>query len=273
MGGSIMRKNRIFWAVVLVCAGFLLLANNLGLLSINIWNLFWPSLLVILGIWFLVGTMTGTSDFVLEEGSVELGQAESASVTIKYGAGRLDLDGSAVDGKLVSGRFANGLESRVNERGTNLDVVLQPPGQAFPDVFFPGNWMRGKGLQWDFGLTKKIPLDLTFETGAADTNLDLSELQVKNLVLKTGASSTEVKLPLNAGTTYFKVEAGAASLVIYVPDGVAARVDAEAGLASVSVDQKRFPKQNGIYQSADYETAENKVDMRIETGMASIEIH
>lgn len=267
-----MRKNRIFWAAVLVCAGFLLLANNLGILNINIWRLFWPSVLVLLGIWFLVGTMSGTSDFVMEEGSVDLDDAESASVTIKYGAGRLDLDASAEEGKLVSGTFANGLDAQVKKSGKALDVVLQPPGQVFPDVFFPGNWVGGKGLHWDFGLSKQIPLSLVFETGAAETHLDFSDLLIKELVLKTGASSTEVKLPSKAGTTYFKVEAGAASLVIQVPDGVSARVDCESGLASVSVDQKRFPKQNGIYQSADYESAENKVDIRIETGVASIEI-
>ena len=102
-----MRKNRIFWAAVLVCAGFLLLANNLGLLHINVWRLFWPSVLVILGIWFLVGTMSGTSDFVMEEASVDLGDAESASITVKYGAGRMNLDASASEGKLVSGTFAN----------------------------------------------------------------------------------------------------------------------------------------------------------------------
>jgi hypothetical protein len=268
-----MRTNRIFWAVVLVCAGFLLLLNNLGLFNINVWNLFWPTLLVVLGIWFLVGTASGKGEFVMEEGSVDLGDAENASVTVKYGAGRLDLDASAEEGKLVSGTFANGLDARVKKVGLGLDVVLQPHSQAFPDVFFPGNWFTGRGLSWDFGLSKEIPLNLTFETGAADTHLDLTELQVKDLILKTGASSTEVKLPASAGSTTFKVEAGAASLVIYVPDGVAARIDSKSGLASVSVDQNRFPKQNGIYQSADFENAENKVDIRIETGIASIDIY
>ena len=267
-----MRTNRIFWAVVLVGAGFLLLANNLGIFNVNIWRLFWPSVLVILGIWFLVGTASGTGDFVMEEGSVALGDAESASITVKYGAGRLELDSSAEEGKLVSGSFANGLDTRVKQRGSHLDVVLQPHRRAFPDVFFPGNWMTGRGLSWDCGLSGEVPLDLVFETGAADVHLDLTELQVKDLVLKTGASSTEVKLPSAAGMTDFKVEAGAASLVIHVPDGVAARVDADAGLASVSVDQNRFPKQNGIYRSVDFDSADNKVDIRIETGMASIEI-
>jgi len=267
-----MRTNRIFWAVVLVAAGFLLLANNLGFFNLNLWRLFWPAVLIILGVWFLVGTATGTGEFVMEEASVDLGNAESASIQVKYGAGRMDLDASADEGKLVSGTFANGLDARVKEVGGRLDVVLQPHSRAFPDVFFPGNWVTGRGLSWDFGLSKEIPLDLVFETGASDTNLDLTDLQVKQLVLKTGASSTEIWLPSAAGSTYFKVEAGAASLIIRVPEGVAARVDSDAGLASVSVDESRFPKQNGIYQSADFQTAENKVDIRIETGMASIEI-
>ena len=267
-----MRRNRIFWAVILVAAGFLLLANNLGLFSISIWNLFWPAALIILGIWFLVGTATGTSEFVMEESSVDLGEAESASITFKHGAGRLNLDASAEKGKLVSGTFANGLDARVKKVGSGLDVILQPPSQAFPDVFFPGNWIGGRGLSWDCGLTKEIPLNLIFEVGASESVLDFTDLIVKDLILRTGASSTEVRLPAGAGATRFKVEAGAASLVIHVPEGVAARVDAEAGLASIDVDQKRFPKQGGIYQSADFETAENKIDIRIETGMASIDI-
>jgi hypothetical protein len=267
-----MRRNRIFWAVILVAAGFLLLFNNLGLFNINLWRLFWPTILIILGVWFLVGTASGTGEFVMEESSVDLGDAKNASITFKYGAGRLTLDASADEGKLVSGTFANGLDSRVKNLDTGLDVVLQPPSQAFPDVFFPGNWISGKGLSWECGLSKEIPLNLVFEIGASDASLDLTDLQVKELVLKTVASSTDIKLPAKAVATHFKVEAGAASLEIRVPEGVAARVDTEAGLASISVDESRFPKQGGIYQSADYETAENKVDIRIETGMASIEI-
>jgi hypothetical protein len=267
-----MRKNRIFWAVILVGAGFLLLANNLGIFYINIWRMFWPAMLIILGVWILVSTTTGISEFEMEESSVDLGDAESASITVKYGAGRLKMDASADAGKVVSGTFTNGLDSRVRTVGSELDVVLQPPRQAFPDVIFPGNWMTGRGLAWDCGLTKDIPLNLVFETGAAEVILDFTDLVVRDLVLKTGASSTDIKLPTGAGMTYFKVEAGAASLEIDVPEGVAARIDTESGLASISVDQNRFPKTNGIYQSSDYETAENKVDIQIETGMASIEI-
>ncbi len=132
--------------------------------------------------------------------------------------------------------------------------------------------MSGRGFTWDFGFAKGIPLNLVFETGAVDAHLDLSELMVKDLVLKTGASSTDLKMPAGAGMTHLKIEAGAASVIIRIPEGVAARVESSSGLAAISVDQARFPRQNGNYQSAEYETAINKVDIRIEAGLGSVEI-
>ncbi len=267
-----MRSNRIFWALILVLFGFVLLANNIGIFSINVWRFFWPVFLIVLGVWFLVGTAMGPAEVEMLEGSVDLNDAKSASVTVKHGAGRLTLSGIAEPGKLVSGEFAFGMEAKTSRDGDRLNVILQPQKQSFPDFLYPGNWIGGKGLSWDFGLSDEIELDLVFEIGAVDARLDLSMLKVKNLALETGASSTQIKLPKAAGMTYAKLSAGAASVVIEVPEGVAARIDAEAGLASVNVDQARFPKTNGTYLSPDYDSAENKVEIRIETGVSSIEI-
>jgi len=268
-----MRTNRIFWAILLVGLGFLFLANNLGLMSINVWSLFWPAFIILLGIWFLLGPALGSNEMVLEEGSIDLAGAEGASVRIKHGAGRLTVNSSAESGTLASGTFATGLNARVKRDGNQLDVVMQPNTPAFPDVLFPWNWAAGKGLEWNFGFTKEIPLDLVFEFGAVNAYLDLTDLLVKDLRLKTGASATDLTLPSNAGMTHLKIEAGAASVNIHIPDGVGARIEAEAGLASVSVDQNRFPKVNGYYQSARYDEADNKLEIRIETGLGSIEIH
>ncbi len=64
---------------------------------------------------------------------------------------------------------------------------------------------------------------MIFDTGAGEANLDLTDLQVKDLRLNTGASSTNLKLPAGAGLTNLKIEAGAASIVIYVPEGYEVR--------------------------------------------------
>ncbi len=267
-----MRTNRMFWAILLVGLGFLFLANNLGLMNVNVWGLLWPAFLILLGISFLLGNARGSVEMVLEEGSIDLEGAERATVTVKHGAGKLTVNGSAESGKLASGLFANGLDARVKRDGNQLNVTMQPHRLVYPDVLFPWNWITGKGFQWDFGFTKDIPLNLVFETGAVDAHLDLADLQVKDLLLKTGASSTNLTLPAAAGLTHIKVEAGAAAVIIRVPEGVAARIETEVGLTTVSVNQSRFPKLNGYYQSADYESAENKADIRIETGLGSIEI-
>ncbi len=267
-----MRTNRMFWAILLVGLGFLFLANNLGLMSVNVWGLIWPAFLILLGISFLLGNVRGSEEMVLEEGSIDLEGAEGATVTVKHGAGKLTVNSGAESGTLASGMFANGLDARVKRDGNQLIVTMQPQSPVFPDVMFPWNWTSGKGFQWEFGFTKDIPLNLVFETGAVDAHLDLAGLQVKDLLLKTGASSTNLTLPAAAGLTHVKIEAGVAAVNIRVPEGVAARVEAEVGLASVSVNQSRFPKLNGYYQSVDYESAENKVDIRIKTGLGAIEI-
>jgi len=267
-----MRTNRMFWAILLVGLGFLFLANNLGLISVNVWGLIWPAFLILMGISFLLGSARSSEEMVLEKGTIALEGAERATVTVKHGAGKLTVNSSAESGTLASGMFANGLDARVKRDGNQLNVIMKSHSPVFPEVMFPWNWTSGKGFQWDFGFTKSIPLNLVFETGAVDAHLDLADLQVKDLVLKTGASSTNLTLPAEAGLTQVKVEAGAAAVIIRVPEGVAARMKTDVGLAAVSVNKSRFPKINGYYQSADYESAENKADIRIEAGLGSIEI-
>ena len=68
---------------------------------------------------------------------------------------------------------------------------------------------------------------LEFNTGAGEARLDLTDLRVTNLRLQTGASSTDVTMPANAGHTKAKIDAGAASITIRIPSGVAARISSE----------------------------------------------
>ena len=88
----------------------------------------------------------------------------------------------------------------------------------------------------------------------------------------TGASSTVVKMPRGAGRTSARIEAGAASVVVLVPDGVAARIQASMGLGSTDIDQRRFPFANGEYTSPDYATAPNQLSLRIEGGVGSLTV-
>jgi hypothetical protein len=127
-------------------------------------------------------------------------------------------------------------------------------------------------LDWDLQLISGIPLELVIQAGAGEAKLDLSSLLVKNIKLNSGASSTWMKFPTNAGLTRAVFTTGAASLSLVVPDGVAARIHASGGLSNITVDTNRFPRNRGYFQSSNYDTASNKVDIEIKTGIGSADI-
>lgn len=264
-----MRRSGLFWGIVLSLVGLLLLLNNLDLIAFNVWGAVWAVVLIALGVAMLWSVAVGPGAAEGEEVRIPVEDANSARVRVKHGAGRLRVTGVATSGVLAEGTFTGGLDVRSRRREDELDLEISPRG--FPYVLAPWHWGR-QGLGWSFRLSGEIPLSLAFETGASETRLDLSELRVTDLRLETGASSVNVTLPASAGHTRVRVQAGAASVSLRVPPDVAARMRFEGALASVTVDQDRFPRTERIYQSPDYDTAQNKVDIEVEAGIGSIRV-
>lgn len=267
-----MNRGRYFWALMIILLGVLLLLSNFDLIQVNIWGLIWPIFLVALGVWFLLGTTLSRRTIEAEEVSIPLEGAAEASLRIKHGAGRMHMGIGPGMGQLLEGRFGYGLKYTTQREGDHLRVEMKPSDDFLPNIFMPWMWGPGGALDWDFGLTPDIPLNLHFETGAGEAGLDMRELKVKELRLQTGASATTVTLPARAGYTRVNIEAGVASVRLTVPEGVAVDIKAKSGLASVQIDQKRFPRQGEHYRSPDYENAANKIDMVIETGVGSVEV-
>jgi hypothetical protein len=263
-----MRRGGLFWGIILLLVGLLLLFSNLGIIAVDIWSAIWAVLLIVVGLGILLSVVAGP-DAGGEAVVIPLEGATGVSLRLRHGAGRLRVGAAADPEALMEGTFGGGLDYRTQRRGDELDVEMSPPG--FPHVITPWNWGR-EGLGWRVGLNGGIPLSLAFETGASEARLDLSELHVTDLRLETGASSVSVTMPASADHTQARIEAGAASVSVRVPPEVAARVRFEGGLASISVDQSRFPRTQGVYQSPDYETAEHKVDLDIRAGVGSVDV-
>jgi len=263
-----MRRGTLFWGSVLVILGLVLLLNNFGILgNFNIWQLMWPAFLILLGIWILFGRVFGKSTQV-EHARVPLNGAQRARVRMQHGAGKLHVYAKDLPNDLAEGDFGGGLDLNTRREGDALVVRMGVPVQ-----WFPFSWLPGDTLDWSVGLKRGLPMSLDFETGANESEINLSELQVSELQLKSGASSTRVHLPQNAGQTRVSIEVGAASVDLYVPNGVAGRIRSRGGISSLKVDTARFPRAGEYYQSTDYETAANKVDIDIQMGVGSTTIH
>jgi len=265
-----MRRDYIFWGFVLILLGGLMFLNNANIRlprGINPMQLFWPSVLILLGGWIMFGFfMRGEAE--TEQVAIDLQGASQASLKLSHGAGRIIVGAGAAPGQLLSGSFAGGIKHSAHLSGDRLNAHIETRPFVFPP--FLGGW---QGLEWNFSLNREIPLALKLETGASQSEFDLRDLKVTDLKISTGASKTDVTLPANAGMTNVRAELGAASLDMIVPQGVAARIRAEQGVSAIEIDTTRFPYANGIYESADYSSAPNKVDIMIQAGAGRVAVH
>jgi hypothetical protein len=268
-----MRRGSLFWGALFIVVGGIWLLDQLGVIvGINTWNLIWPMVLIILGVWALLGATRGRRSIEVEQVTLPLEGAERAKVRLKFGAGRLRVGAGVGSSELIDGSFSGGLDHRLRQEGDTLVLDMSLPAHGFPDVILPWNWGRWAGFEWTFGLNGEIPLELDVDTGASEARLDLEGLKVTDLRLDTGASSTEITLPAKAGFTKVEIEAGAASVRLRIPSGVAARIKTEGALVGVTIDKNRFPREGGVYLSPDYDIAENKADIDIDVGAGSISV-
>jgi hypothetical protein len=250
----------IFWTLV----GVVLLLSTTGNLAEGPFELivaWWPWLAVALGTWFVVGAFVSRGPAFAESLSLPLEGATEASVKIQFGAGELTT-GAAVTGHLVDGTFLGGVKHRIV--GAGRVELEQDTSRGLP-------WLAHRS-SWTVGLPAEVPLELRVNAGASRSLLDLRDLRVRSLDLQTGASETRILLPRAAGQTSVRAQAGAASLSLEIPAGVAARIRTRVVLGSVQVDETRFPPVAGGYESADYATAVNRVDIDVQGGVGSLRI-
>jgi hypothetical protein len=268
-----MRNSRLFWACVLILVGVVLLLGNFGFLdnlNINIWGLIWPLVLIAAGAWIVAGYLRRPASPAVEELAIPLQDAASAEITLDHGAGSLTVAAGTAPDEVAWGSFTGGLDQRARLDGQVLKVEMSVPHDAGAN--FPFGWNSG-GLDWNLRLNQGIPLTLNFNTGASRSQIDLSDLLVTAVKLETGASATDITLPQAAGLTGVRIQSGAAQVVVRVPGGVAARIQAEAGLAHVDVDATRFLQVGPhSYESPDFATAANKADIDVHTGVGSVRI-
>ncbi len=264
-----MRRSGIFFGLFIILLGAALLAVNLGYADQRIWGYFWPGLLVLLGAWFLLRPRVMHQPLSVDKASFPLGGAAEGEISFHYGAGVLHISDSAMSNELAGGSFTGGVLADQSTRGGTAVLSLKSPS----DRIFEGPWGMGdKGFEWMVGINAQVPLSLDLHTGANEQFLDLARTQVKTLTLETGASHSVITLPANAGFTKATVKSGLADVNITVPEGVGALIHVSAGLSGIKVNTDRFPRVGEQYQSADYVTATNKVEIHIETGLGSVTI-
>lgn len=268
-----MKRITLIVGGVLIAWGALGVLDALGLIQVSVCGLLWACLFVGFGIWLVWGAVTRAPATEEEELSIPLEGASEAQIRISHAAGRFQLQGGAAPDQLVQGRFTGGLLYRASRTGDRLDVDMRVRGEGIATALLPWKWPRTRGAEWMVHLNEAVPLSLRIEGGASDNRIDLTALKVQELHLETGASATKLTLPSSAGHTRADITCGAGTVEIRVPAGVGARIRARSSLGEVKVDRGRFPPIGaGEYESPDFETATNRVELLVEASLGSAEV-
>jgi hypothetical protein len=131
--------------------------------------------------------------------------------------------------------------------------------------------IHGENASMHLRLARDIPLALSVEFGAGESDLDLTGIRVTNVDLHSGAGRSRVRMPDSAGQTVGTISGGIGEVALQIPTGVAADIYISGGIGSREVDQVRFPSLGGgHYRSPDYETVANRVELRANVGVGKL---
>jgi len=286
--------DSLFWGLLLVVVGGMILLSNLGVLEVSwmeLWRL-WPLLVIAAGFsvlatrhwfWRLLSVLfvvfalmaviaVGTGRYAPE---AQWGHQEQ-SVSLATGVTQAEVEISAGASKLevVSADTDNVIDASVDGSNSELTKSTRTvDGTQYARVTSDhGWWMMAPGKNdWTVKLTERVPMKLQIEAGASSTNADLSMLHLTSLRLEAGASHTELKLGNKVRELKVDINSGVSSLKIMVPKDSGVSLKFEGGLSSKDVaDLKEYSE--GEYRSDDYSTAADKIDLVVDAGLSSLDI-
>jgi hypothetical protein len=202
----------------------------------------------------------------------------SASADLDFNCGTLEVAMTGGNGWRVASGQSDGDEARIEATDTSLAV--RTPDRGFMD-----------GEQrWEIGLGSGVTYALLIDVNAATTILDLaggsfSELSVDpnagSLTFDLrGSSVPSFSLDMNAGSASFQVDGGtdldgtmgmnAGSIEFCADPDAAVRFTVEENLTfSHDLDESELVRTGDTWASANFGTADGRIDLRLEGNAAS----
>jgi len=233
--------------------------------------------------------------------SEPLNGATTAKVDIHAGDGNLTID------RLIGGEqmLASGTLQYFENQGIPTRTLVLSNGQATltlggssagrPWFRFP--WATCNGAtEWRIQLNPAVSSDVTVRSDGGNVRLNLAGMAVTRVAADTGGGNMTVVLPEDAanlsvtartgagnvtveigsgitGSNIVNASSGAGNVVVRIPSGVAARIHATTGLGKATVDPRFSKTEDNTYQSSDFDSAANKVEITVNSGAGNVSVN
>lgn len=179
---------------------------------------------------------------------------------------------NSTDDKLIKGNI-NGLsfkEPVVNYKDDNKKAKIKLKAPDFKDIFNKDNI---KNIDSNLYLNEDILWDINLNLGVADTEIDISNLQVEDLKLNGGAGDFKLIIGERQEEIEIDINAGASNIDIYVPENSGVKVKSTNVLSSFQINGIEMVKDNKHYVTENFDDAENKIKIDVKMGAGNITIN
>jgi hypothetical protein len=305
-----MSYRKIFWGLLLVIIGILFILKNTGALVFSwhtMWHL-WPVILILWGIslipvkdWIklLLSLVTvvvtffaiqqygpkdnhkwnfewnddndrnnNDEDNVVSYNNVMSEDFDSitkyAELKLNIGVGKFNIKDTTnmlIEVKHDNDNANYSMTANAEDSLTKIDLTLEK------GEFNDGNVSNNVNMK----LNSNPIWDLDLNVGAAEVDFDLSGFKTRNLKIQGGASDIDLKIGAALPLTDVKLEAGAASIIIRVPESAGCEIISNTFMASK--DFKGFTKiANQKYQTPNFATSTNKIMINLQAGVARVDV-
>ncbi len=304
-----MSYRKIFWGLLLVIIGVLFILKNTGVLYFSwhsMWYL-WPVILILWGIslipvkdWlklvlslltviitFFVMQQYGPKDKhnwnfewndndhdnnkdgntavlnnVMSEDYDSL--TKYAELKLNIGVGNFvikDTTAKLIEVKHDNDKANYSMTAKAEDSLTTIELSLEK------GEFNDGNIRNNVNMK----LNPNPIWDMDLNVGAAEVDFDLSGFKTRNLKIQGGASDIDLKIGALLPLSEVKLEAGAASITLRVPESAGCEIISNTFMSSK--DFKGFTKiGKQQYQTPNFATSANKIKIDLQAGVARVDV-
>jgi hypothetical protein len=308
--GSHPSRPSLFWPIILISAGVLLLLSNMGVLPDAAWGRLWqlwPVALIALGIDVLFGRRSAVGAFI---GAVLILMLVIGVILIvffgQYVPGLVDMTTPALDSDFITYPTQGVETARVSidwnqfpgtlEALDDSNNLIEADVDYIGDLIFDADVDRGRATvrldtynrgwnmdftswrekRWMVRLNPDVPLDLTLDASSGRYVFDLSELTLSRLTVD--ASSGAIDLSLPQGNFDVEIDGSSGALDLTIPKNLGVRIDLERGSGAFNPD-RRFDLVEGdrdddsVWETENYGAADYNITIVMDQASGMINIH
>lgn len=301
------KLGRLFWGIFFLTAGILFLLRITFDYSLTFSDIidFWPVLLIVLGLSFilkneilktifiiLIGITFGILTFHFFDSAInffeqdyfkphrnkEIIKSESLSedydqnikemnINFEGGASKIEINGNTDKMFEIISPNLNKLWDFNFEK----DSVPALLGLKMKNLDFHLD-DRNQRNYFNLSLNKNLIYSFDLNFGAASANFNLSDLLVKKVNINAGAASMEIKLGQPAiDTLNANLDCGASSIKIQVPSNIGCELNSDLSLSSKNIEGFNKIREN-LYRTANFDSTHKKIFLNIEGGVSSLKV-